>query len=56
MVEEALATWEPRILLEEVAVEDDYRAACTCTFIFATVIKSTYDPRTWCTRSRLEQR
>jgi hypothetical protein len=27
-IEEALATWEPRIMLEEVKVENDYQTGC----------------------------
>jgi len=54
-VEEALATWEPRILLEEVAVENDYRAACLRIDIRYR-IKSTYEPQNLVYPFYLEQR
>jgi uncharacterized protein len=54
-VEEGLATWEPRILLEEVTVENDLRANCLNIQI-RYGIKSTYEPQNLVYPFYLEQR
>lgn len=43
-VEDALATWEPRILLDEVRVENDHQNACLLIAIRYR-IKATYEPQ-----------
>jgi uncharacterized protein len=54
-VEEALRTWEPRILLDEVLVENDHRAGCLQIRV-GYRITSTYEPQNMVLPFYLEQR
>jgi uncharacterized protein len=54
-VEEALATWEPRILLEEVIVDNDQANSCLLIQIRYR-IKATYEPQNLVYPFYLEQR
>lgn len=54
-VEEALATWEPRILLEEVGVDNDQTSGCLLIQIRYR-IKATYEPQNLVYPFYLEQR
>ena len=54
-VEEALATWEPRILLEAVTVENDHANNCLLITIHYR-IKETYEPQSMVYRFYLEAR
>lgn len=54
-VEQALTTWEPRMLLDEVFVTNDYRAGCLLIEI-RYHIKATYEPQNLVYPFYLQQR
>ncbi|NTU80291.1 MAG: GPW/gp25 family protein [Chloroflexales bacterium] len=54
-VEEGLSTWEPRIILDEVLVENDLQAGCLRIQV-SYRIKSTYEPQSLVYPFYLERR
>jgi phage baseplate assembly protein W len=54
-VEEGLSTWEPRIILDEITIENDLRSGCLQIQINYR-IKSSYEPQSLVYPFYLEQR